>query len=719
MKHSVCCPALLILSLVLQTAAADDSFPLTAQRILFLGDSITNSGYYVADIETQLRIQGVDPMPELVNIGLPSETCTGLSEPDHPFPRPDVHERLDRALAKVKPDVVVACYGMNDGIYYPFSNERFKAYQDGINKLVNKVHAAGAKIVLVTPPPFDPTPLQDRKGKLLPAGSGKFAWFSIYEDYDDVLQRYGKWILQGTNRADMVIDVHTPVNKFLAEQRKKDPEFHVASDGVHMNETGHHIMAASILKAWGVESWEEPATELQQLMKQKEKVLHDSWLSHVGHKRPGVKKGLPLKEATAKANELDAKIKPLIQKARQSTTSQRPATGGTLHAIHYPASLKDGELQLYVDYYLWVPTGADRLRGIIVHQHGCGPGASTGGQTAADDLHWQALARKQQCALMGSSYEPRKGINCRLWCDARNGSEQRFLQALDHFSTSTGQPELKTVPWCLWGHSGGAFWASLMQTIHPERIVAIWLQSGTAFGYWKSGKIKSPNIPAAAYGVPVMGNPGLKEKDHERFHVAYDGTKAMQEEYLSNGAAFFEFAPDPKTAHECGDSRYLSIPFLDFWLTQRLSDETSHKLTTVDDTTLAAWKTEVAPKLAEFITTGAVADVTPPDAPGNVTATRLDNGSVKLTWTAEADFESGIRGFLIEREEQRIAQIPENPVGRFGRALFQSMSYHDTPEQPLMKMEYVDSDAPSDRVPMYAVRTINSVELISDAAFSN
>ena len=133
MKHSVCCPALLILSLVLQTAAADDSFPLTAQRILFLGDSITNSGYYVADIETQLRIQGVDPMPELVNIGLPSETCTGLSEPDHPFPRPDVHERLDRALAKVKPDVVVACYGMNDGIYYPFSNERFKAYQDGIN----------------------------------------------------------------------------------------------------------------------------------------------------------------------------------------------------------------------------------------------------------------------------------------------------------------------------------------------------------------------------------------------------------------------------------------------------------------------------------------------------------------------------------------------------------------------------------------------------------
>jgi lysophospholipase L1-like esterase len=717
MKRSVWCPALLIFCSAVPTAAAEDSFPLKAKRILFLGDSITNSGYYVADIETQLRIQGVDPMPEIVNIGLPSETCTGLSEPDHPFPRPDVHERLDRALAKVKPDVVVACYGMNDGIYYPFGQQRFIAYQAGINRLVEKVHAAGAKLVLVTPPPFDPTPLKNKKGKLLPAGSEKFAWFAIYEGYDNVLQRYGKWIMQQENRVDMVIDVHTPVNEFLAEQRKKDPDFHVASDGVHMNETGHHIMAAAILKAWGVESWEEPAAELQQLMKQKEKVLHDSWLSHVGHKRPGVKEGLPLEEARARAEKLNVKIKPLIQKARQSTTSQRPATGGTVHSVHYPASVKEGELRLYVDYHLWIPNGVDNLRGIIVHQHGCGPGASIGGQTAADDLHWQALAARQQCALMGSSYEPRKGVNCRLWCDARDGSAQRFLQAIDHFSTSTGQPELKTVPWCLWGHSGGGFWASLMQTMHPNRIVAIWLQSGTAFGYWNNGDIESPHIPVAAFDVPVMGNPGLKEKDHERFHVAYDGTKAMQEEYRSKGAAFFEFAPDPKTAHECGDSRYLSIPFFDFWLTHRLADD-SGKLTKVNDRMLAKWKQNVAPKLDEFIRTGAVADKTPPDAPDGVTASRLENGSVKLTWTAEADFESGIRGFVIERDGQQVAQVPKKPIGRFGRALFQSMSYHDTPEQPLLKMEYVDDEAPSDRLPTYAVRTMNSVELISDATVS-
>ena len=37
---------------------------------------------------------------EVFSLGLPSETCIGLSEPDHPWPRPNVHERLGRALER-------------------------------------------------------------------------------------------------------------------------------------------------------------------------------------------------------------------------------------------------------------------------------------------------------------------------------------------------------------------------------------------------------------------------------------------------------------------------------------------------------------------------------------------------------------------------------------------------------------------------------------------
>ena len=134
-----------IATLVSSSVAAAAEPPLDAKRIVFLGDSITHAGHFVAEIDVQLRLAGIDPVPEMINLGLPSETCSGLSEPDHPFPRPDVHERIDRALTKLKPDVVVACYGMNDGIYYPFSEERFAAYQRGVRGIVDKVKAANAK----------------------------------------------------------------------------------------------------------------------------------------------------------------------------------------------------------------------------------------------------------------------------------------------------------------------------------------------------------------------------------------------------------------------------------------------------------------------------------------------------------------------------------------------------------------------------------------------
>ena len=290
--------------------------PLKATRILFLGDSITNAGEFINMIEMQLRLQSIDPIPELVNAGLPSETCTGLSEPDHPFPRPDIHERLDRALAAVKPDVVVACYGMNDGIYYPFNEERYQRYQDGINRLIDKVHAAGAKLILMTPPPFDPLPLK-AAGKLLPEGSEKFAWFASYEGYDDVIRKYAAWITEQKNRVEMVIDLHTPIAAFWEQQRKSDPAFTVAPDGVHCNSQGHQSIADVILKAWGVEKRIPVTDEMTELVNRKGVILRDSWLSHIGHKRPGMPTGLPLEEARATAAEIDKELQPLIDAARK------------------------------------------------------------------------------------------------------------------------------------------------------------------------------------------------------------------------------------------------------------------------------------------------------------------------------------------------------------------------------------------------------------------
>src|SRR5205085_7538045 len=113
---------------------------------------------------------------------------------------------------------------------------------------------------------------------------------------------------------------------------------------------------------------------------------------------------------------------------------------------------------------------------------------------------------------------------------------------------------------------------SIMQVLHPDRIVAIWLRSGTAFAKLEKGDPLSPEAAAAVYSIPVMCNPGAKENGDKRFNGAWTGTLAMFKAYRARGAPI-GFAPDPRTSHECGDSRYLAIPFFDACLAQRLPDK--------------------------------------------------------------------------------------------------------------------------------------------------
>ena len=273
-------------------------------RIVFIGDSNTYAAHFVNFIEANLLTAARDWNLEILNLGLPSETCSGLSEPDHPFPRPTVHERLERVLAKTKPNLVVAAYGMNDGMYYPQSPERMAAYQKGIRDLVTKVHDSGAKLILLTPPPFDPEPMR-KKGKLLPESAPKFAWFSIYENYDAVLADYSKWLVGLDDpRVDLVIDVRTPMLEYIAEKRKEDPGYTMSGDGVHFNAEGHRVIADRLLEVLGFDPKIEVDPKLQKLVSQRQILLRDAWLTHCGHKRPKTRAGLPLEEAQTKAGEI-------------------------------------------------------------------------------------------------------------------------------------------------------------------------------------------------------------------------------------------------------------------------------------------------------------------------------------------------------------------------------------------------------------------------------
>ena len=304
----LCVVAITSLLSVASARSADELLP-GAKRVLMLGDSITHSGQYVDAIETYFAARFPNRPIEFLNLGLPSETVSGLSEDGHAggkFPRPDLHERLARVLEKTKPDTVIACYGMNDGIYLPYAEERFAAFSNGLVRLRARVAATGAKLIHVTPPVFD-----EVKGQ----GPG----------YGHTLDRYSEWILTQRAAGWEVVDLHGPMNRALVYQRKMNPTFFLAGDGVHPGDLGHWIMAKAILEHLGAKDLADVdrtadmarlspnGLQILKLVRQKQSVLRDAWLTDTGHKRPGMAKGLPLAEAQAKAAELDTQIRALAQ----------------------------------------------------------------------------------------------------------------------------------------------------------------------------------------------------------------------------------------------------------------------------------------------------------------------------------------------------------------------------------------------------------------------
>src|ERR1700743_2299364 len=105
---------LLALVCIALPALAQKAPPLGGQKVLWLGDSITQAGDYVTIVEYYLNTRYNAGHFDFVSIGRASETTSCLTEKDPPFPRPCLSERLDRALDLVHPQLVIACYGMND-----------------------------------------------------------------------------------------------------------------------------------------------------------------------------------------------------------------------------------------------------------------------------------------------------------------------------------------------------------------------------------------------------------------------------------------------------------------------------------------------------------------------------------------------------------------------------------------------------------------------------
>lgn len=424
--------------------------------------------------------------------------------------------------------------------------------------------------------------------------------------------------------------------------------------------------------------------------------------------------------------------------AQQPPYDVFPEANPPYYRVRYEASTKPGELIYPVNYTIWIPQDVKALRGVVVHQHGCGEGSCKSGLTGAYDLHWQALARKHDCALLSPSYEQPDKADCQMWCDPRNGSAAAFQKGLADLGAKSGHPELASVPWALWGHSGGGHWAGGIAMMFPDRVAAAWLRSGVPLLKEEPKRmgIKAHVLSDAALQVPMMCNLGTKEgvTDKEgRFAGVWPGNEVFFREVRGKGG-LVGVAVDPLTAHECGNQRYLAIPWLDACLTARLPKSAGPLramptdgvwlapitgLEAVPATDASAAPLEagwlpnetIARAWMQYVKDTAVVDTTPPPAP-----TRLRVAGNQLTWECAADVESGLAKFVVERDGAFLADVPGAGKNPFGRPLFQNLQYSDTPTQPLVPMEFTDATAKAGEKHVYRVIAVNTVGLKSEAA---
>lgn len=279
-------------------------------RIVFLGDSITQAGDYVTDFECWLLSRGINI--EVLNLGLASETASDLTEAENSghlkacgFGRPFLSERLDRVLAATTPDLLFACYGMNDGDNLPPNEVGTKRFAEAVEHLRAAAIKSGVKrVALCTPPVYD--------------GNGT---------HDESLARYSVWLLSKRKDGWEVVDLHGPMHKALDEARVKDSSFKFAGDGVHPGREGHWLMAREILTQFlganldGITSAEqlfkENGKEIRNLVHDRMTTRFDALMTKTGHKRPGVPggpgatPGPSIREANAKAADIEKQISAL------------------------------------------------------------------------------------------------------------------------------------------------------------------------------------------------------------------------------------------------------------------------------------------------------------------------------------------------------------------------------------------------------------------------
>jgi lysophospholipase L1-like esterase len=195
-------------------------------RIVTLGDSITQNGGYQAFMKKVLDHYYPDLKVEILNAGISGNKST------------DMAARLQRDVIDRKPTIVTISCGINDVwhsfLYKPPKGVDLATYTKTMTQMVRQIKTSTqAEIYLLTPTVIYEKLLSEQNMKL--------------EPYCETVRQIARQ--EQVNLVDLN-ELFTLVIR--ATQMGGSPDFHPTSDGVHMKPSGNFLMGAAILRALDV-----------------------------------------------------------------------------------------------------------------------------------------------------------------------------------------------------------------------------------------------------------------------------------------------------------------------------------------------------------------------------------------------------------------------------------------------------------------------------------
>jgi len=196
-------------------------------RVVFLGNSLFENDLQYGYLELALTTRWPDRNVTFRNIGWSGDNVFGDARSYFTNP-PTAYDLLIEQITKAKPTIVFIAYG---GIEAQEGEAGLPRFNEGLNKLLDKIDELGAKAILLSPIP------------IMSAGSPE-----DLATRNKNLELYAVAIAKATvARGNQFIDIFNPLQKISKNIKLSD-------NGFHLDETGYYYLAATLENGLGLAS---------------------------------------------------------------------------------------------------------------------------------------------------------------------------------------------------------------------------------------------------------------------------------------------------------------------------------------------------------------------------------------------------------------------------------------------------------------------------------